>query len=494
MNDLPKGWILTEIGEISEYIQRGKSPKYIYKSDLPVINQKCIRWDGVDPTYLKFIHPDQWDSWTPERFLQPGDLLWNSTGTGTIGRAALFTELEGYERAVVDSHVTIVRCNTACHPYYLHYFIKSPFIQKRIEEMHTGSTNQVELSRSEVLRTSIPLPPLGEQGRIVEKLDELLGRSRRAREELQQIPKLIQRYKQAVLAAAFRGDLTADWREENISDLTARDFLNEACIEFANGAENLPSLPNTWAWALAGNLCHIKSGIALGKKRSPGTELVELPYLRVANVQRGWLDLSEIKTIMVKPSEAERLYLKYDDILMNEGGDRDKLGRGWVWKGEIANCIHQNHVFRLRLKTDKIPSRYISYYANEFGQNYFIDQGKQTTNLASISMSKLSKFPLPIAPPKEIEQILQLIEERFKAIEAIEQNYQQAIALLDRFDQATLAQAFRGQLVPQDPNDEPASVLLERIRAQRASQPPARKRKTKTPSAIAPTQLSLDCP
>jgi type I restriction enzyme, S subunit len=89
MSNLPNGWINTKIEDIAEYVQRGKSPKYIDKSDLPVINQKCIRWSGVDPRYLKFIHPDQWDSWTSERFLREGDILWNSTGTGTIGRAAL---------------------------------------------------------------------------------------------------------------------------------------------------------------------------------------------------------------------------------------------------------------------------------------------------------------------------------------------------------------------------------------------------------------------
>ena len=117
-------------------------------------------------------------------------MLWNSTGTGTIGRAALFIKLKGYEKAVVDSHVTIVRCSKGCLPYYLHYFVRSPLIQGRIEEMHTGSTNQVELSREEVLRTSIPLPPLNEQRRIVAKLDSLFAHSRRAREELERIPKL----------------------------------------------------------------------------------------------------------------------------------------------------------------------------------------------------------------------------------------------------------------------------------------------------------------
>ena len=144
---------------------------------------------------------------------------------------------------------------------------------------------------------------------------------------------------------------------------------------------------------------------------------------------------------------------------MNEGGDRDKLGRGWVWEGKINKCIHQNHVFRLRLKTDKVPSRYISYYANEFGQQYFIDQGKQTTNLASISMSKLSSFPVPIASPREMELIVQLVEKLFKAIDLMAQEYQKASKLCDRLEQATLSKAFRGELVPHLPPDKQQEAL-----------------------------------
>ena len=227
------------------------------------------------------------------------------------------------------------------------------------------------------------------------KLEALLTRSTNARNELATIPKLIERYKQAVLAAAFRGDLTADWRDKN-SNGDASTFLKEHDITIFDNYEQ--EIPFGWHWVKAGDLCNVKSGLALGKKRKLDEKLLELPYLRVANVQRGWLDLSEVKTVLVTQREADALRLLSGDILMNEGGDRDKLGRGWIWDGQIENCLHQNHVFRLRLKAKAIPPKYISYYANNFGQNYFMDQGKQTTNLASISMTKLSGFPIPVAP------------------------------------------------------------------------------------------------
>ncbi|KQN82248.1 hypothetical protein ASE90_11245 [Sphingomonas sp. Leaf67] len=209
----------------------------------------------------------------------------------------------------------------------------------------------------------------------------------------------------------------------------------------------------------------------MGKKRPADAVLVEVPYLRVANVQRGWLRLDEIKTLAVTAEERDRLLLKDGDILMNEGGDRDKLGRGWVWRDQVPDCIHQNHVFRVRLKNPDFPPEFISHYANEFGQSYFIDQGTQTTNLASISKRRVMALPVPVPPVAEAREIVLLITAAFARADRLEAEAARDRALLDRIEAAILAKAFRGELVPQEPNDEPASVLLDRIRAERAAAP-----------------------
>lgn len=333
---------------------------------------------------------------------------------------------------------------------------------------YVGGSTRLKLTQEGMRRIHIPLAPPGERERIVAKLDSLLARSKSAREDLARIPRLVERYKQAILTAAFRGDLTAACR--NLSTPGAAQLLAELAIGPIPG-EDLPTIPPEWRWVKAGDLCAIKGGLALGKKRPSGLLLVERPYLRVANVQRGWLNLGEIKTVLVTAKEAEALRLEPGDVLMNEGGDRDKLGRGWIWEGQIPDCIHQNHVFRLRPKSASVPARYLSYYANEFGQTYFLREGKQTTNLASISMSKLSALPIPVASPEEMELIVHKIEAAFGFIDRLGAETNRATGLLDRLDQATLAKAFRGELVPQDPNDQPVSIAPKAIHTEKRRRP-----------------------
>jgi type I restriction enzyme S subunit len=199
------------------------------------------------------------------------------------------------------------------------------------------------------------------------------------------------------------------------------------------------------------------------------------PIFGSLTCKRGYLDLEEIKEILATDAEIAVLQLQPGDILLNEGGDRDKLGRGWIWEGQIPTCIHQNHVFRARLHSPDFQPKFISWYANSFGQTYFFDEGKQTTNLASINMTKLKALPVPIPPTDEQRRIVQEVDRQLSDTDATLRTIGIALGHADRLRQSILKRAFEGKLVPQDPSDEPASVLLERIRAERAPSKPQKR-------------------
>lgn len=180
--EIPDSWEWVCLEQICIYIQRGKSPKYSLIKKYPVIAQKCNQWTGFSIEKAQFIAPETISSYSEERFMQDRDLLWNSTGLGTLGRMAIYrTELNPYGIAVADSHVTVIRPCSLVLPEFLFYYFANPTVQTVIEEQSDGSTKQKELSRNTVRAYWVPLPPLAEQKRIVAEIEMLFSLQRTMR-------------------------------------------------------------------------------------------------------------------------------------------------------------------------------------------------------------------------------------------------------------------------------------------------------------------------
>ena len=173
--EIPSSWQWVRLEHICSYIQRGKSPKYSPIKQYPVVAQKCNQWTGFSIEKAQFIDPETIGAYTKERFLENGDLMWNSTGLGTLGRMAIYwEELNPYKVAVADSHVTIIRpLKSYVMPQYLYSYFSSYTVQSVIEEKADGSTKQKELATTTVKKYLVPLPPFAEQRRIVEKIKEV---------------------------------------------------------------------------------------------------------------------------------------------------------------------------------------------------------------------------------------------------------------------------------------------------------------------------------
>jgi type I restriction enzyme S subunit len=303
----------------------------------------------------------------------------------------------------------------------------------------TSSTTVRHLSSRDIAQIPIPVPPLAEQRELAQLFGMVELKRQSSSVHLRLARRAIERFRQAVLAAACSGRLTTDWRD-------SRDGDAATPLAIAASAESLVDAPSEWTWARLEDIAEVRGGVQKGAKLKTGEPTREVPYLRVANVQRGWLDLSEIKTIAAPERKIADLTLQPGDILFNEGGDRDKLGRGWVWEGQIEECIHQNHVFRARLRLAGMQPRFFSWYGNTIGASYFLDQGKQTVNLASLSMTKLRELPVPVPSIGEQAEIVRRVDALLQVAERLLARVDASNSRVDRSAQAVLAKAFRGEL------------------------------------------------
>ncbi len=178
-----------------------------------------------------------------------------------------------------------------------------------------------------------------------------------------------------------------------------------------SGVEWIGEIPAHWEVVRLKYISTVQSGVTLGKSYT-GQNLPTYPYLRVANVQAGYFNLDDLAEIKLPKHIAEKYFVRVDDILVTEGGDLDKLGRGTVWKGEIDNCLHQNHVFAVRINKEVVSPEYASMLMeSDYGRKYFTNTANKTTNLASTNSTKLGNFPLIVPPISEQQEISAYVDE-----------------------------------------------------------------------------------
>jgi type I restriction enzyme S subunit len=415
-----------------------------------------------------------------ERYrLQPGDVLLNEgQSPHLLGRPAIY---RGNPPDVAFTNSLIrFRAGPAVTPHWALMVFRHHMRSKRFMRESRITTNIAHLSATRFSSVEFPVPPLSEQRRIVAAIEEEFSRVDTGLAALERIRKHLKRMRAAVLQAAVTGRLVPqDPADGDATPLVARAAAARLECLHARGRkltqplqlldEALPDIPSSWRWASLDLLADVVGGITKDAKKQSSNRLIEVPYLRVANVQRGYLDLNKVATIRVSPDQRDALRLLPGDVLFNEGGDRDKLGRGWVWEGQIDPCIHQNHVFRARLHTDVLHPRLLSWHGNTFGQQWFTKGGKQTTNLASVSKTTLRSFPVPIPPRSEQDRIVDAVERQLSVLDQLEATVTTVERHGESLRTSILVAASSGQLVPQDPEDEPASVLLERIASEWAA-------------------------
>jgi type I restriction enzyme S subunit len=360
------------------------------------------------------------------KLVEPGQLVVNRM-RASIGVLAIAREpgLVSPDYAVFD------QVTAASSDYYL-YLLKSPSLgrafKSRSKGLGDGSAGFLRLYADDFYGIGVVAPPLSEQSAIVRFLDHAdrrIGRYIRAK---QQLIKLLEEQKQAIIHRAVTRGLDPNVRLKR------------------SGVEWLGEVPEHWGVVPLKSISTVQSGVTLGK-RYVGQTLVELPYLRVANVQSGHLDLSEMKTLAVPEDEAARNLLQAGDVLMTEGGDPDKLGRGCVWDAPISPCLHQNHVFAVRPLAAQLRPHFLAVLLqSQYAKHYFLQTAKQTTNLASTNKTTIGRFPVLLPDIEEQDAILRRLESRLREAVLVQAGIHRELTLVREYRTRLIADVVTGKV------------------------------------------------
>ena len=335
--------------------------------------------------------------------------------------------------ATLNQDMKALTPNVGIEPKWVSWGLRA-YEREILDRCRKTGTTVASIDSRKLMDFEFPVPPLEEQRRIVAILDDHLSRLDAAEALLQKSSVRLRGLGEAIM----RSDLLG------ATHVGERHPPNLPVVGTNDGA--LADLPAGWRWTRLGELADVVGGVTKDSKRQSDPSFVEVPYLRVANVQRGRLDLSKISTIRVPPARAAALLLLPGDVLLNEGGDRDKLGRGWVWDGQIPDCIHQNHVFRARVIDDSIVPRLLSWAANVIGGPWCESNGIQSVNLASISLKKIRLMPVPVPPVELQPAIAAKIADRLAGIEHLHRDLDAALNRSKALRRSLLEAAFSGRL------------------------------------------------
>lgn len=463
MSELPTGWIKTKLGDICSKPQYGYTTRAASAGNVRFLRTTDIT-KGLNWLLVPYCeeNPEK-----PEQYLlQSGDIV--ISRAGSVGFSALIESVP--ENAVFASYLIRFRPLEGVIGKYLKRYLESDYYWQQITEKAAGNALQ-NVNAQKLADLDVVVAPFAEQTRIAAKLDELLAQVDTLKARIDGIPALLKRFRQSVLAAAVSGRLTGEWRSENPTS------ASQAPLSIPQDDASGTALPAGWSSKNAGDICgFITKGTTPSKEKMTAGQ-GEIPYIKVYNLTfSGTLDFSIDPTFVdtnTHTTELKRSIVKPGDVLMNIVGP--PLGKVSVVPDTYPEWNINQAIARFRAD-DEISSEYLALcLRTEEVLNHAVSRAKATAGQFNLTLEICRELPLPVPPKEEQTEIVRRVEQLFAFADQLEARVKAAQARIDRLTQSILAKAFRGELVPQDPNDEPASVLLERIKAQRAAVPKARR-------------------
>ena len=388
-------WPMVKLGEIARFVSGGtpdRNNKAYYLGQIPWISGADISDSGHLQIRRRITEEAVEQSATS--VVESGTLLLvTRTSIGKIALAPNDLAFSQDITGIFPNDAVILR-------KYLESFIRS-IGAEQLKNRARGVTIK-GVNRKDVEELKIPLPPLGEQKRIA----EMLGEASKTIKDTEKIIHNAQGLKRSALS----------------------DILNNKSGEYVQLSQ----------------ISSVQSGITKGRKVQNGITLMPTPYMAVSNVKAGYLDLSEVKQIDASEAEVNRYQLQAGDILLTEGGDPDKLGRGTIWRNEIPGAIHQNHIFRVRINPDSgfTSEALMAILESAESKGYFLRSAKQTTGISSINKRQLSATPIPVLGKVQVEELTNM----WHKIDEVIELYHRKLSLLQELQKSLATRAFAGLL------------------------------------------------
>ncbi len=498
MTDLPEGWAHCDIGDVLDCVEmtgKDEQDREIWYVDISSIDNKSNRIQA--PKRMNLIEAPS----RARQKIRSGDILFSTVRPYLRKIAAVDQEFDG---EIASTGFAVLRVFKGVEPRYLFYkCISQDFVSALTGEQYGVSYPVVK--EEQIRAQPLELPPTDEQCRIVERIEMLFDEIDRGIESLRAVKTAIDLYRQSLLKSAFEGRLTSDWRAQNPDSLESRDALlahireeRDAHYEVAlhdwerdvsewrkrskkgrrpakpkiprcyspdySGLHlTLPELPHGWAWSHLGCFSTGPEYGTTAKSSAQG----EVPVIRMGNIQYGRINWADLVYTSDK-EEIARYSLQLGDVLFNRTNSPELVGKTAIYRGERP-ALFAGYLVRVNQINQVVSGPYVAHFLNsplarEYGKSVKTDG----VNQSNINGTKLQEYPFPFCSPDEQAEVVRILDTRLETVEILDIEIDASLARAEALRQSILKKAFAGELVPQDPEDEPAPALLARIRAERA--------------------------
>ncbi|ELZ08589.1 type I site-specific deoxyribonuclease subunit rmeS [Halovivax asiaticus JCM 14624] len=424
----PGDWTAKRLGDIKRLITRGKQPTYADEG-VPVINQECIYWDGWHFENLRYLDQGVAEDWKDKYFPQKGDVILNSTGQGTLGRAQVYPD---GERRAIDSHVTLLRTDDKLSPHFHRYFLESHLGQALLYSMCVnGSTGQIELSKTRLDLLPVPLPPLEEQRKIA----SVLYTVDRAIQKTDEIIEQLNCVKTGVVQTVFR-----------------RGTKSHDTFQTTGSGE----YPDQWNLVKFENLIE---DTRYGTDNKSNTDKDGYPTFRIPNIVEKRITTDDLKHTPLTDDELERLRLKEGDILViRTNGNPNYVGRCATFSNKEEPFVFASYLFRLRVDESRVRPAFIREFLNsQRGRSEMSGWVRSSAGNYNLSVGAIERFNVPVPPLDEQDKIVERINDVERSIRVNERDRDR----LQRLKQGLMQDLLSGEVRTHDTDIEIVDEVLQ---------------------------------